>query len=285
MVPDIGFIGTGKVGGALASKLSEKGYEVVAVASRSFSSAEHLAANISSCRPYSTPQEVADAATLVFITTPDDAVSSVQEGIDWHPGQWVVHTSGALPVSVLQRAKSREGLTGGFHPLQTFADATGENLSGSTFALEGEEPLLSSLKEIALALGGSYVVVSSEDRALYHISAVLASNYVVTLMGLADEIWRRLNLSASGVDSLLPLMRGTVENLARIGLPNALTGPIARGDVGTIQKHLQALKVRMPELASIYSELGLNTIPISLEKGVIDEAKAREMEKILGGEK
>ncbi len=283
MVPDIGFIGAGKVGEALASKLSEKGYEVVAVASRSFSSAERLAANISSCRPYSTPQEVADVATLVFITTPDDAVSSVQEGIDWHPGQWVVHTSGALPVSVLERARSRGGLTGGFHPLQTFADATGESLSGSTFALEGEDPLLSSLKEIALALGGSYVVVSSEDRALYHISGVLASNYVVTLMGLADEIWRRLGLSASGVDSLLPLMRGTVENLARIGLPDALTGPIARGDAGTIQKHLQALKVRMPELTSIYSELGLNTIPISLEKGVIDEAKAQELEKILGG--
>jgi len=285
MVPDIGFIGAGKVGGALALKLSEKGYEVVAVASRSFSSAERLAANISSCRPYSTPQEVADVATLVFITTPDDAVSSVQEGIDWHPGQWVVHTSGALPVSVLQRARSRGGLTGGFHPLQTFAEATGENLSGSTFALEAEEPLLSSLKEIALALGGNYVVVSSEDRALYHITGVLASNYVVTLMGLADEIWRRLGLSASGVDSLLPLMRGTVENLARIGLPDALTGPIARGDVGTIQKHLQALKLRMPELASIYSELGLNTIPISLEKGVIDEAKAQELEKVLGGEK
>jgi predicted short-subunit dehydrogenase-like oxidoreductase (DUF2520 family) len=285
MVPDIGFIGAGKVGGVLASKLFEKGYKVVAVASRSFSSAERLVANISSCRPYSTPQEVADVATLVFITTPDDAVSSVQQGIDWHPGQWVVHTSGALPVSVLQRAKSRGGLTGGFHPLQTFAGATGENLSGSTFALEGEEPLLSSLKEIALALGGSYVVVSSEDRALYHITGVLASNYVVTLMGLADEIWRRLGLSASGVNSLLPLMRGTVENLARIGLPDALTGPIARGDAGTIQKHLQALRERIPELTSIYRELGLKTIPISLGKGVIDETKAKELEKILGGEK
>jgi len=76
-----------------------------------------------------------------------------------------------------------------------------------------------------------------------------------------------------------------VENLARIGLPDALTGPIARGDVGTIQKHLQALKLRMHELASIYSELGLNTIPISLEKGAVDEMKAREMEKVLGGEK
>lgn len=285
MVPDIGFIGAGKVGGALTSKLSEKGYKVVAVASRSFSSAQHLAANISSCRPYSTSQEVADVATLVFITTPDDAVSEVQQSIDWHPGQWVVHTSGALPVSVLDRARSQDALTGGFHPLQTFADATGENLSGSTFALEGEEPLLSSLKEIALALGGSYVVVSSEDRALYHISAVFASNYVVTLIGLADEIWRKLGLSASGVNSLLPLMRGTVGNLARIGLPNALTGPIARGDVGTIQKHLQALRERMPELTSIYRELGLKTIPISLGKGVIDEAKAQELEKILGGEK
>jgi predicted short-subunit dehydrogenase-like oxidoreductase (DUF2520 family) len=282
-MPDIGFIGAGKVGTALALKLSDKGYRIVAVASRSLSSAQHLAASILYCKPYSTPQEVADVATLVFITTPDDAVSKVQENIDWHPGQFVVHTSGALPTSVLGRAKSKGAFTGGFHPLQTFADATGENLAGSTFALEAEEPLLSYLKEMALALGGNHVVVSSEDRALYHLTGVFASNYVVTLMGLADEIWRSLNLSSSGVTSLLPLMKGTVENLAHVGLPHALTGPIARGDVGTIQEHLQALEERMPELASIYKELGLKTIPISLGKGVIDEAKAKEMEKILGG--
>jgi predicted short-subunit dehydrogenase-like oxidoreductase (DUF2520 family) len=285
MVPDIGFIGAGKVGGALSSKLSEKGYKVVAVASRSFSSTEHLAAKIPSCRPYSTPQEVADVATLVFITTPDDVISEVGQSIHWYPGQWVVHTSGALPVSILDKARSKGAFTGGFHPLQTFADARGENLSGSTFALEGEEPLLSFLKEIALALGGSYVIVSSQDRALYHIAAVFTSNYAVTLIGLADKIWRKLGLSGSGVNSLLPLMRGTVENLARIGLPNALTGPIARGDTGTIQKHILALEERMPELSSIYKELGLKTIPISLGKGVIDEAKAKELERILGGEK
>ena len=106
--PTVGFIGAGTVGTALAVRLSNKGYKVIAVASRSKSSADKLAANVSGCTPYDTKQAVADTAELVFITTPDDAIATVAAELKWHAGQSVVHCSGADSVDSLEPAR-KEG--------------------------------------------------------------------------------------------------------------------------------------------------------------------------------
>jgi len=230
---NIGFIGAGTVGTALAVRLSSKGYPVVAVSSRTKASAQRLADAVSGCRVCDTAQEVADSAQLVFVTTPDDAIQEVVAELYWHKGQSVVHCSGADSTDILEQAKEDDAWVGGFHPLQTFASVTHaiENIPGSTFAIEAEEPLLSTLKEMALALDGTWVRLSAEDKVLYHAAAVIACNYFVTLVKQATDLWATFEVSSQqATKALMPLLRGTLNNIDNVGLPDCLTGPIARGD-------------------------------------------------------
>ncbi len=283
-----GFIGAGKVGTALAIGLSGIGYQISAIYSRSLTSAEKLAGILPDCHTCQQPQEVVDASDMVFITTPDDAITDVVAKINWRHGQYVLHCSGALSLDVLETALQDGAETGSLHPLQTFAsiDQAVNNLPGSTFALEGSEQLLFMLKQIVTLLRGRAIVLSSEDKALYHVAAVLTSNYTVTLLGIAANLWESFGIpQTEAVSALLPLLRGTVNNIETIGLPACLTGPVARGDLDTIRKNLAAIAASCPSLLSAYKELGKQTIPIAVASGGIDKEKARMLSSILGDEK
>ena len=280
----IGFIGAGTVGTALAVRLAKEGYPIVAVSSRSIQSAQRLAGMIPDCQTWENPQEVADRADLVFVTTPDDAVLRVVSQINWHAGQSVLHCSGADSLLSLEPARWAGATVGSFHPLQTFASVSQaiDNLPGSMFALEAEEPLLTTLKELATSLEGKWVVLQGDDKVLYHVAAVMACNYMVTLVKLACDLWQTFGVSPEeATQALMPLLRGTVNNIGNVGLPNCLTGPIARGDLGTITKHLNALEKTAPEILSTYRELGLKTIPVALAKGRINPEKAEALKDLL----
>ncbi|MFC1950210.1 Rossmann-like and DUF2520 domain-containing protein [Chloroflexota bacterium] len=280
----LGFIGAGTVGTALSLRLSSKGYPVVAVSSRSQTSARNLARVISDCHVSNKNQDVADTAELIFITTPDDAIASVATEIQWHTGQSVVHCSGALSTDILESAKKLGAQIGASHPLQTFASVKQavENIPGSTFALEAEEPLLSTLKDMATALDGNWIELKATDKVVYHASAVIACNYLVTLVKLATDLWQNFGIPPhQATQALLPLLRGTINNIDTVGIPQCLTGPIARGDTETIRKHLNALQQATPTLLSTYQELGLQTISVSLAKGKINQHQAEEMQVIL----
>ncbi|MFC1893536.1 Rossmann-like and DUF2520 domain-containing protein [Chloroflexota bacterium] len=280
----LGFIGAGTVGTALAVRLSRKGYLVVAVSSRSQTSARNLAQAVGGCPVFDNAQGVADIAELIFITTPDGAIPTMAAQIHWHTGQSVLHCSGADSTGVLEPARKQGARVGVFHPLQTCASVEQaiENIPGSTFALEAEEPLLTILKDIAAALDGHWVELKAGDKVLYHAAAVIACNYLVTLVKLASDLWQTFSVPPDqAIQALLPLIRGTVHNIDAVGIPQCLTGPIARGDTGTIRKHLEALEQRAPSVLPAYCELGLQTIPIALAKGRIDKDKARELQAIL----
>ncbi len=280
----IGFIGAGKVGTALAYCLQIGGYNVVAVASRTFTSAETLSTNVSGCRALLTPQAVADVSDLVFITTPDSAIGAVTSQLRWRPGQSVVHCSGADSTEILSPARIQGAQVGAFHPLQTFAGVKQAiaNIPGSTFAIEAEEPLYTVLKTMALYLGGYSIKLQQSDKVAYHASAVIACNYLVTLVKLATDLWQDFDVSRSdAVRALMPLLKGTLNNLEAIGIPDCLTGPVARGDAGTVQKHLTALDSAHPEIAALYRQLGLETVPIALAKGKIDCNQSDQLVNIL----
>lgn len=280
----VGFIGAGTVGTALAVRLKQKGYDVTAVASRTRASAERLAGMVDGCRVLDNGQAVAEAAEMVFVTTPDGVIPQIAAEVKWHEGQSVTHCSGADSLDILIPAAKRGALTGGFHPLQTFASIAHamENIPDSTFALEAEEPLLGRLKEMSVALEGRWIELKPGDKVLYHAAAVFACNYLVTLVKLAADLWETFGVSHhEATEALLPLLRGTTNNLQNVGLPDCLTGPIARGDLGTIQKHLDALGARAPQLLPAYRELGRQTIPIALAKGKIDEEQANRLDALL----
>ena len=280
----IGFIGAGTVATALAVGLHSKGYPVVAVSSRSQTTATNLAQLVNGCHALSNNQDVADAAELVFIATPDDAIASVASQIRWHSGHSVVHCSGADSTDILLSARKSSARVGVFHPLQTFADFRQaiENIPGTTFALEAEGPLLTILKNMATALGGHWIELKAEDKVIYHAAAVFACNYLVTLAKLATDLWQTFSIPPEqATQALLPLIRGTINNIDTLGIPSCLTGPIARGDSGTIKKHLYALQKAAPEMVAAYQELGLKTIPIALKKGGIDKKQANQLKAIL----
>jgi predicted short-subunit dehydrogenase-like oxidoreductase (DUF2520 family) len=196
----------------------------------------------------------------------------------------VVHCSGADSIEILQAAKDSGAQVGAFHPLQTFVNTEQAlaNIPGSTFVLEAEEPLLSTLKNMATELEGQLIELKANNKVLYHAAAVIASNYMVTLVKLATDLWQSFGISSHQASrALLPLIRGTLSNIDTAGIPQCLTGPIARGDTGTVSKHLDALRRSAPSLLSSYRELGLQTIPIALAKGKITQHQAQKMLAIL----
>ena len=283
----IGFIGAGPVGTAFGVRLSQLDYKVIAVYDVSLAAAQRFAKTMPGCQIYEKAQELANTAEFVFITTPDDIIPKVAAELTWHTGQSVIHCSGATSVDALASAKQQGAMVGSIHPCQTFAGIAQaiENLPGSTFAIEAEEPLRSTLTEIATALNGDWVYLTAEDKALYHAAACIACNYFYTLVKLATDLWQNFGKStAEATKAYMPLLQGSLNNIANVGLPGALTGPIARGDTATIRKHLAALEKYAPDLLPLYKELGMWTIPIGIAKGTLSQNKAEELRAFLKGE-
>ncbi len=280
----LGFIGAGTVGTALAVLLKDKGYQISSVSSRSLTSAQNLAKVVDGCQALNNNQAVADTVDIVFITTPDDVINQVALQVQWHSGLSVIHCSGAASTDILEPARKAGAQVGSFHPLQTLAGVKEaiENIPGSIFGVEAEEPLLSILKDMALALEGHCIELKASNKVAYHAAAVIACNYLVTLVKLATDLWQTFSVPVDqATQALLPLIRGTLHNIDTIGIPQCLTGPIARGDTGTITKHLDVLNEVAPNLLSAYKELGLQTIPIALAKGKINRQQAQALKAIL----
>lgn len=270
----IGVIGPGRVGTGLARLLADRGYCVNAVAGRTPAHAAALAASLPDCAA-ATAQDIADACDLVFITTPDGAIASVAEDLNWRPGQGVVHCSGALPAATLACVTGHGALPGAFHPLQSLPDvqAAHENLPGSFIAIEADEPLLGRLADVANSLGCTWGVISPEDRPAYHAAAVLVSNYTVALAHAGVELWQALGKDEDeALHALVPLLRGTVRNLHRLGPAQALTGPVARRDWATVEKNLNAIADVAPQHAFTYAALALAMI--YNDSTLVDESKA-----------
>ncbi len=280
----IGFIGVGKVGTAFGMRLAEKGFPVKGAMDILPAESARFAGAVSGRRVYPTAQELANEMDFVFVTTPDDVIGEVASAVKWRPGQTVIHCSGANSAGVLAPARALGAHVGCMHPCNSFASIQQslENLPGSTFTLEAEEPVLSDLKAFADALNGKWMELHEEDKALYHASICIACNYFYTLVHLATDMWKHFGISQSdAVAACMPILTGTLNNIEHVGFPGCLTGPIARGDVGTIQKHIAALTESEPSLVPLYKALGMETIPIGLAKGTLSEAKADELRALM----
>ena len=273
----IGFIGAGVLGKGLAMALADKSYLVAAVHSRNLESAQWLAERIPGCRVEVSGQDLADAADLVFITTPDSVIAQIAGQLTWRTEQGVVHCCGAFGAEILAPATCQGAATGAFHPFQTFAGITdptqaSARLAGVSFAVAGKGWLGDFLRSLSHDLGGRPVVVPEGDRPLYHASAVLGCGYLAALLQAAVELWSAMGFTAQeATDALYPLARATLENIARDGISASVTGPAVRGDVGTIQAHLAALSQRSPELAPLYRALTTASLPLADQRGVAPE--------------
>ena len=285
--PALGFIGAGKVGSAFALALADAGYAVVAVASSRLDAARALAAQIDGCDAPADPQGVVDRADIVFVTTPDAAIRAVASQHRWRAGAAVVHTSGSESRDALAAAAAAGAATASLHPLLAFADveAARRSLRGASFTVEAEGPLAERLNALVADLGGTPLAIRSADKALYHAAGVFAGNYILTLLKLASDLWLYLGFDRElAVSALLPLIRGALANAERQGLAAALTGPIARGDAATVERHVEALAAATPALLDAYRCLGRETLPLAAEGGGLTPAAAKALGDLLSAQ-
>lgn len=282
-------VGCGRVGTAMARYLAAAGYRPAGFASRSLSSAKRASEAAGSSAPASVqPWDVTPGADIILITTPDGAIRETAEKIAEYKGVGkdtvVLHCSGALPSTELAAVADCGAKIGSLHPLQSFADENIEQnpFAGIMMAVEGQEPAVAAAREIAESLGASPFEIRTDCKRLYHASAVAASNYLVTLMNLSLQL-----IMVSGVapaDSwkvLKPLVTGTLGNIEKNGIPRALTGPIARGDVETVEGHLAEIGQKAPTRLELYRVLGRHTIEIALAGGGLSEQAAEHLKEIL----
>jgi len=279
----LGFIGAGRVGTGLASGFARAGMNVVAIASRTSASAQKLAKRVRGARACA-PQEVADRADIAFLTVPDDAIEGLASSLRWREGAACVHCSGAADLDVLKKAVADGALAGGFHPLHMFGEA-GEPpgaLAGCAIALTGPDALVRRLARLARALDARPLRLPEGGRALYHAAANFSGAFVIALVQEAIALWGKLGIAETdALAALLPLLRGTADNVEKLGAAGGLGSAIARGDAGTIRRHLDVLARQAPDSLELYRILSLRTIPLALAKGTLEPAAAKEIAALL----
>ena len=295
MKRSIAIIGAGRVGSAVGFLLKRAGYTVTAVAARSLVSAEKASTFIGAGEPATDVVKAASKADIVFITTPDGAIKNacdkISSGGGLKPGSLAVHMSGAHSLDLLDAARLAGTHRAVLHPLQSLASREQgiKTLPGSYFRIETDPEAQVLAREVVAALGGIELVMpkwspDKDSAALYHAGAVAVSNYFVALVDYGLKFYQALGAEKNeALKAVLPLIRGTLHNIETLGIPDALTGPIMRGDAQTVRDHLHAMQKRTPELASLYRELARQTVSVARDQGSINQETAEELLRLVAG--
>ncbi len=224
------------------------------------------------------PPWLADADVVLLAVRDDSLGPLVEQLLRQRPtrGQVFLHLSGALTAGVLRRLRRGGAQVGSMHPLMTVsADPrrAARHFRGATFALEGDAAAVRAGRAIARALGAVPVVIKAKDKARYHAGAVFASNYVVAALDAAQRLLVASGFTERGARAALaPLTAASVENEAAHGAEAALTGPVIRGDVATVRRHLASLD---PKTRTLYQALGLATVDLAVRAGLEPRAAAK----------
>ncbi len=271
--PLIGIVGAGAVGTALGVAFTRAGWPVAAVASRDAGRRERFVRAVGGVtRAAPDALAILDDVELIFLTVPDDAIASVAAGLRLYSGQALVHTSGLLGAEVLAPAMAAGTQAGSFHPLVAFADVERSvaALHGATVALDGDEWLVGLLAEMAEAVGAVPVRLAPGAKAAYHAAAVLAAGGFVALLDAIAELGRVAGLDEAGALGVYgPLISQTLDNARALGIRAALTGPVTRGDTGTLVAHLAELRRHAPGVLPLYAAAAEREIELAAGRGAI----------------
>jgi len=258
--PTISIIGLGNLGGALALTLSAAGYRVAAIAVRPGGKrsreAKALARRVSA-RLIEAGKQPLDS-DVVWITVPDDAIAAVARALarsgDWK-GKFVFHSSGALTSDELAPLRALGARVASVHPMMTFVRGAVPELANVAFALEGNRAALHVARSIVDDLGGQPLAIQKQHKALYHIFGSFASPLFIALMTSMEEVARAAGIRQRQIKPImLPLLLQTLRNYLEYDAASAFTGPLARGDAATVQKHIAELK-ELPEARAVYIAL------------------------------
>jgi len=279
----VGVVGTGRVGAVLGAALHRVGHRVVAVSAVSEDSlrrAQELLPGI----PVREVPDVVAAVDLVLLAVPDDSLSGLVSGLAatgaFHPGQVLVHTSGRHGVGVFEPAARSDVLPLALHPAMSFTGTALdlERLPDCVFGVTSLKELRPLGEALVLELGAEPVWIEEEDRPLYHAALTHGADHLVTLVAQSMEL-----LQDAGVDQparmLTPLLAAALDNALRTG-DQALTGPVVRGDAGTVAEHLAELAA-VPQTRSTYCALARATVQRALQRGRLRPAEAQSVLAVL----
>ena len=270
--PLIGIVGGGAVGTALGVALTRAGWPVQAISSRDPDRRAAMRLKVDGARAFAEPQALIEEVELVILAVPDDAIAPLAASLRLYSGQAMIHTSGALGAEVLAPAMAAGTQVGAFHPLVAFADTERAvaALHGATIAIEGDDQLATLLAEMADALGATAVRLAPGSKAAYHAAAVLAAGGFVALLDAIVELGRVAGLDEAGSLAIYgPLIEGTLGNARALGVSAALTGPITRGDIGTLGAHLATLKEHAPGVLALYVAAAQREIALARGRGAL----------------
>ena len=277
----VAIVGLGRVGMALAVLLWRQGF-------RRLSVCDHNPAKVKALNEWidgpitvcSTPAEAVAGAELVFFAVQDRYIAEVAANVaKCSPGKdmagcFFAHLSGSLTSEVLQPLAAMDAITFSLHPLQSMADVAGavKALAGAYFSFEGDERAFPVAETVVAALDGNLVRLAATDKVLYHAAAVVSSNFFIALEEMAITMMTGIGVDADTARRmLLPLIRGSFENLERVSPAEALTGPIVRGDDQTVAAHLTTLREKFPDYLEAYRLLAGLNLDLAKQKGEISE--------------
>jgi len=277
--PRIAIVGPGRLGSALAQELMCVGYRITEIVSRnsvaSRRKARALAKKVHAVAPMSNPRLDAD---LVWFCVPDreigKAARQMAQVADWK-GKIAFHSSGALASDELHVLRRRGAAVASVHPLMTFVRASVPSLQGISIALEGDAKALRVAREIAGDLGADAFSISKSKKAAYHAWGGFTSPLLIALLVTGERVAQAAGLSpADARKKMLPIVRQTLANYAKLGPAGAFSGPIVRGDAQVVRKHVKELR-KIPGAKDVYLALaraGFRYLPLRNRK---------ELEKLL----
>ncbi|MFZ5752792.1 MAG: Rossmann-like and DUF2520 domain-containing protein [Bacillota bacterium] len=283
---NIGIVGLGRVGTALALSFQKCGFTVYA-ATKGTSQGK-----VSGEGNYTVGElsHVVQKAEVLFITTPDGVISTIVQQLANYSEinlKAVLHMSGSLPSDVLSPLKKRRIAVGSLHPLQSFAShqCAINNLPGSYFTYEGDSCLEEWVTTVVKGWGGKLKILSSPaSKMIYHAGACIASNYLVALFKLSMECFRAAGFSEGEArEAILPLMRGTFHNLGHLPPESALTGPISRGDMEVVKGHITCLARELPSALPSYCTLATVIGEMAFASGKLSPEQYRDLIKSCTG--
>jgi predicted short-subunit dehydrogenase-like oxidoreductase (DUF2520 family) len=281
-------IGAGMVGTAIGALLKKAGHHISAIADLS---PEHLkrAKSFIGAPGFQNPADAADLADCLLITTPDDRIESVCPRIvaaSSVRGKKVFHMSGAGGLDLLDSAYHAGAAVASIHPLQSFSsiESAIQNIPGSYFGVTASKGAKKLSMDIVRDLRGIPIHIKPDQKPLYHAAACIASNYLVSLMSVVEAIYLSIGFSEKDArKAYLPLVYGSLNNIEKQGCKSALTGPIARGDSGTVKKHIEAIVRHLPDHSSLYANMGMTAVKLARQKGTLNAAQAKIITDLLKG--
>lgn len=283
----VGIVGAGRVGSVLGAALARAGHRIAAVSAVSEASLERAAALLPGV-PVKPVPEVIVGADLVLLAVPDDALADLVAGLaatnTFEAGQIVAHTSGRHGLAVLEPVRAAHALPIALHPAMTFTGTAMdlERLESCAFGVTAPEELRPVAEALVVEMGGDPVSIAEDRRILYHAALAHGANHLVTLIAEAMDL-----LTAAGVEGprhvLGPLVHAALDNSLRMG-DAALTGPVARGDVGTVGEHLKALESVSPQIRQTYLAIARATAVRALDSGRLPSSAAESLLDILANQ-